>query len=403
MLLADNAPAEAPWITELREEINNENDELWLTVAFSTNYRYRIVLDYGLTRDLRRLCAGGARGAIQPLIYEEWGRAQLDYDVEMATKAIREELYEARRAGASPDWIMEIDGRLLDAMRRAREHHAGQQVQRWEPAVMGVDMARGDDRMVMVYGGARGGRGRRQLAYERMLQVDDAAVRRYVDGAWNTDYAKTDADRKAAEKRGMDLLLAELSPAQRQMYERTKSFYVKGGATGTLYLIKHGTHLNVFECDKKGKPVQGRCFLPAGGLVTGDVLLAQKTALELFETEALKVAHPFRVGHTDFVAHGARIDFIAYDEAAQIAPEAWAFAARADVGLAVQRGPDRAPTATEVARRNADWVREAAPAVRDHLNRIVQDALQRIGQIATPAETPDGDNADGRAADPPAT
>jgi hypothetical protein len=34
--------------------------------------------------------------------------------------------------------------------------------------------------------------------------------------------------------------------------------------------------------------------LPRGGLAAGDVMLAQKNALELFESEALKVANRFQ-------------------------------------------------------------------------------------------------------------
>ena len=33
------------------------------------------------------------------------------------------------------------------------------------------------------------------------------------------------------------------------------------------------------------------CFAPEGGLVVGDVMLAQKLALELFESDTLKVAN----------------------------------------------------------------------------------------------------------------
>ena len=33
------------------------------------------------------------------------------------------------------------------------------------------------------------------------------------------------------------------------------------------------------------------CFMPEGHLAVGDVLLTQKLALELFESETLKVAH----------------------------------------------------------------------------------------------------------------
>jgi hypothetical protein len=37
----------------------------------------------------------------------------------------------------------------------------------------------------------------------------------------------------------------------------------------------------------------GWCFVPSGSLVAGDVMLAQKVALEAFECEALAVAKRF--------------------------------------------------------------------------------------------------------------
>jgi hypothetical protein len=50
--------------------------------------------------------------------------------------------------------------------------------------------------------------------------------------------------------------------------------------------------MNVQELDAQGRLVGTWCFFPVGGLVPGDILLAQKLALELFEPEALAVANP---------------------------------------------------------------------------------------------------------------
>jgi hypothetical protein len=47
--------------------------------------------------------------------------------------------------------------------------------------------------------------------------------------------------------------------------------------------------------DAFGCPVMGWCFLPKGGLVAGDVMLAQKIALENDERAALLVARRFLV------------------------------------------------------------------------------------------------------------
>ena len=52
--------------------------------------------------------------------------------------------------------------------------------------------------------------------------------------------------------------------------------------------------MNVAELDGFGKPKWIWCFHPVG-LVICDVLLAQKMALELFETEAIGIANRFSV------------------------------------------------------------------------------------------------------------
>jgi len=53
------------------------------------------------------------------------------------------------------------------------------------------------------------------------------------------------------------------------------------------------TQQNVYELDKKGRPFRGWCFAPKGFLPAGDVMLAQKIALETDEGGAMKVALPF--------------------------------------------------------------------------------------------------------------
>jgi hypothetical protein len=51
--------------------------------------------------------------------------------------------------------------------------------------------------------------------------------------------------------------------------------------------------MNVEELDAAGRRVGLLCFTPQGRLPLADNMLAQKIALELFELEALKVAHVF--------------------------------------------------------------------------------------------------------------
>jgi hypothetical protein len=94
-----------------------------------------------------------------------------------------------------------------------------------------------------------------------------------------------------AHARGIQLLKENLSPAQHNQYIRYGCFDVAGGETGRHYRVKHGSQMNVEQLDKKGRLVRFLCFAPEGGLAIGDVMLAQKLALELFESDTLKVAN----------------------------------------------------------------------------------------------------------------
>lgn len=98
---------------------------------------------------------------------------------------------------------------------------------------------------------------------------------------------------KEARKRGMRLLEQNLTPRQRQQYAEHKHFDVIGGRTGRRYRIRHGRLMNIEELDEQGFRIRGLCFHPQGRLVAGDVMLAQKLALELYETEALRIANRF--------------------------------------------------------------------------------------------------------------
>ena len=95
---------------------------------------------------------------------------------------------------------------------------------------------------------------------------------------------------KASQERAIQLLKQHLSPAQREQFEKLSYFYVTGGYTKNTYRIRHGVQMNVEQLDKSGIPILRLCFLPRGCLAVGDVMLAQKIALELYEKEALKIA-----------------------------------------------------------------------------------------------------------------
>jgi hypothetical protein len=81
-----------------------------------------------------------------------------------------------------------------------------------------------------------------------------------------------------------------LSSEQRAQFDAFKCFDVTGCNSGKGYRIQHGVSANVHELDDAGQPVMGWCFVPAGNLVPGDVMLAQKIALERNESGALAVA-----------------------------------------------------------------------------------------------------------------
>jgi hypothetical protein len=85
-----------------------------------------------------------------------------------------------------------------------------------------------------------------------------------------------------------------LSDAQRKQLDSRGYFDVIGNHTGRRYRIRVGTSTNIIELDRFGHSVAGWCFVPAESLPSGDVMLAQKIALENDEEFALTVARAFR-------------------------------------------------------------------------------------------------------------
>jgi hypothetical protein len=103
--------------------------------------------------------------------------------------------------------------------------------------------------------------------------------------------------RTRAEKRAVALLLSWLTPEQEKQWQARGDFDVIGGDTGTRYRITYRAVMNVHELDADGHPVKQWCFAPEGRLAAGDIMLAQKIALETMETKALAIANSqtFRV------------------------------------------------------------------------------------------------------------
>jgi hypothetical protein len=60
---------------------------------------------------------------------------------------------------------------------------------------------------------------------------------------------------------------------------------------GTRYRISYGSAMNVYQFDPHGRTVARWCFAPEGNLCVGDILLAQKIALETMERQVIAIAN----------------------------------------------------------------------------------------------------------------
>jgi hypothetical protein len=96
-----------------------------------------------------------------------------------------------------------------------------------------------------------------------------------------------------SETRGLKLLREWLSPDQLAQFNAHAYFDVIGGDTGKKYRIHYGSSMNVEELDDLGRPRICYCFVTDIPLAPGDVVLAQKIALETGEGAALAVANKF--------------------------------------------------------------------------------------------------------------
>jgi hypothetical protein len=100
---------------------------------------------------------------------------------------------------------------------------------------------------------------------------------------------------EARKVRGIALLQEWLTPEQKAQFDASGYFDVIGCDTGRRYRVHHARGTNVHEMDDAGRPLMGWCFVPSGELVVGDVMLAQKIALETNERAALAVANRFTI------------------------------------------------------------------------------------------------------------
>jgi hypothetical protein len=99
--------------------------------------------------------------------------------------------------------------------------------------------------------------------------------------------------RRMAEQRALALLETHLSAAQLAQFRSLGRFEVTGSDTTTRYVIRNISSINIEQLNAQGERVKRWCFGPRGDLAPGDVLLAQKLALECFEGQALACARSY--------------------------------------------------------------------------------------------------------------
>jgi hypothetical protein len=127
----------------------------------------------------------------------------------------------------------------------------------------------------------------------RALSVNAVSFWRAIRAAWEWFcYAGL---ARQPDRRSLKLMRRWLSAAQREQFETRGYFDVTGSHTGRRYRIRTGLSSNICELDRFEHTVARWCFVPCENLPIGDVMLAQKIALENDEISALSVARSFQV------------------------------------------------------------------------------------------------------------
>lgn len=90
-----------------------------------------------------------------------------------------------------------------------------------------------------------------------------------------------------AHQKSIELLKRWLPPKQLVQFEQSGWFEVAGSQSGDAYRITQQHNFNVIDLANRRK----LCFVPDGDLPIGDVMLAQKLAIENDEVAAIRVAN----------------------------------------------------------------------------------------------------------------
>lgn len=117
---------------------------------------------------------------------------------------------------------------------------------------------------------------------------------------------------QAAYDKAWALLVANLTVEQNASLRQRKFFRVRGGETGRIYEIHTGRTNNIRYISEDGRRWGTMCVVPHGALQLGDVMLAQKLALECDEERTWAVAN--RQGMLPIAAHVDAVmrDFLVY-------------------------------------------------------------------------------------------
>jgi hypothetical protein len=100
-------------------------------------------------------------------------------------------------------------------------------------------------------------------------------------------------DERTPEGKGRQLLREWLTPDQRKSFDAEGYVDVIGAYSGKRYRIYYGVVSNIRELNDRGEPCAGLCLIPEQMLPPGDMMLAQKLALETDEQGALSIANYF--------------------------------------------------------------------------------------------------------------
>jgi hypothetical protein len=97
--------------------------------------------------------------------------------------------------------------------------------------------------------------------------------------------------RKQAEEKASALLRSWLTAEQMKDWDARSEFDVLGSNSRTRYRIRRASAMNIDEVDSSGHVAAQWCFAPRGNLPLGDIMLAQKIALETMEENTLALAN----------------------------------------------------------------------------------------------------------------